>query len=82
MFGWESPAAFFASRRKRSTNWSSRRVAVVEDLDRDAPAELLVLGEVDVRHPARAELADDPVAPVEERCPISVSETAISRIRG
>ena len=42
------------------------RVAVVEDLDRDAAAELLVLGEVDVRHPARAELARDAVAPVEE----------------
>ena len=43
------------------------RVPVVEDLDRDAPAELLVGGEVDVRHPAGAELAGDQVAPVEER---------------
>ena len=43
------------------------RVAVVEDLDRDAAAELLVLREVDVGHPAGAELADDLVAPVEER---------------
>ena len=42
------------------------RVAVVEDLDRDPPPELLVLGEVDVRHPARAELADDQVATVED----------------
>ena len=41
-------------------------VPVVEDLDRDAAAELLVGGEVDVRHPARAELPDDQVAPVEE----------------
>ena len=41
-------------------------VPVVEDLDRDAPAELLVLGEIDVRHPAGAQLADDPVAPVED----------------
>ena len=41
-------------------------VPVVEDLDRDAAAELLVLGQVDVRHPARAELAHDPVAPVED----------------
>ena len=41
-------------------------VAVVQDLDRDAAAELLVLGEVDVGHAAGAELADDPVAPVEE----------------
>ena len=43
------------------------RVAVVEDLDRDAAAELLILREVDVGHPAGAELADDLVAPVEER---------------
>ena len=42
-------------------------VAIVQDLDRDAPAEHLVLGEVDVRHPARAELAQDAVTPVEER---------------
>ena len=42
-------------------------VAVVEDLDRDAAAELLILREVDVRHPTRAELADDLVAAVEER---------------
>src|SRR6267378_4897283 len=43
------------------------RVPVVEDLDRDAPAEHLVLGEIDVRHPARAELPQDAIAPVEER---------------
>ena len=43
------------------------RVTVVEDLDRDVPAELLVLGEVHVGHPAGAELPHDPVAPVEER---------------
>src|SRR5207344_620295 len=42
-------------------------VAAVEDLDRDAAPELLVLGEVDVGHPTRAELALDPVAPVEQR---------------
>ncbi len=41
-------------------------VTAVEDLDRDAAAELLVLGEVDVGHPAGAELALDPVAPVEK----------------
>ena len=41
-------------------------VALVEQLQRDAPAELLVLGEVDVGHPARAELALDHVAPVED----------------
>jgi hypothetical protein len=41
-------------------------VAVVEDLDRDTPAEHFVLGEVDVRHAARAELAQDAIAPIEE----------------
>ena len=43
------------------------RMAVVQDLDRDPTAEDLVLGEVDVRHPAHAKLAHDAVAPVEER---------------
>ena len=43
------------------------RVPVVEDLDRDAAAELLVLGEVHLGHSAGAELAGDQVAPVEER---------------
>ncbi len=43
------------------------RVPVVEDLDRDLAAELLVLGEVDVGHPAGAEPPEDAVAPVEER---------------
>ena len=43
------------------------RVAVVEDLDRDPPAELLILREVDVGHAAGAELPDDHVPPVEER---------------
>src|SRR5436190_39428 len=42
-------------------------VPLVEDLDRDPPAELLVLGEVDVRHPACAELSHDAVAPGEQR---------------
>ena len=42
------------------------RVAAVEDLDRDAAAQDLVLGEVHVGHPARAELAHDAIAPVEE----------------
>ena len=43
------------------------RVALVQDLDGDAAAELLVLGEVDVGHAAGAELPQDPVAAVEER---------------
>ncbi len=43
------------------------RVAVVEDLDGDAAAQLLVLGEVDVGHAAGAELPHDLVATVEER---------------
>ena len=42
------------------------RVPLVEDLDRDAPPERLVLGEVDGRHAAGAELAHDLVPPVEE----------------
>ncbi len=41
------------------------RVAVVEHLQRHAAAQLLVLGEVDVRHPAGAQLADHLVAAVE-----------------
>ena len=41
-------------------------VAAVEDLDGDPAAELLILGEVDVGHPAGAELALDAVAPVEK----------------
>ena len=49
-------------------------VAIVQDLDRDTPAEHLVLGEVDVRHPTRAELAQDAVAPVEERVDQSVGD--------
>jgi hypothetical protein len=43
------------------------RVTVVQDLDGDAAPELLVLGQIDVRHAARAELPEDAVAPVEER---------------
>ena len=42
------------------------RVALVQDLQRDLPPELLVLGQVHVGHPARAEPALDAVAPVEE----------------
>src|SRR5205807_2788119 len=48
------------------------RVSVVEDLDRDAAAEHLVLGQVHVGHAARAELAHDAIAPVEERVEKSV----------
>src|SRR4051794_41501088 len=40
------------------------RVPVVQELERDASTELLVLGQVDVRHPARAQLALDHVAAV------------------
>ena len=43
------------------------RVALVQDLHRDPPAELLVLREVDVGHPSAAELPGDPVARGEER---------------
>src|SRR6185312_9518599 len=48
-------------------------VPVVEQLERDAPPELLVLGEIDVRHPARAELALDDVALVEDAIDQGVS---------
>ena len=40
-------------------------VPLVQELQRHAAAELLVLGEVDVGHPTRAELAQDQVAAVE-----------------
>jgi hypothetical protein len=43
------------------------RVPVVEDLDRDPPAELLVLGEVHVGHAAAADLARHAIAVGEER---------------
>src|SRR6476646_3405365 len=49
------------------------RVAVVEDLDRDPAPEFLILGEVDVRHPAGAELADDSIAAVEDGVDQSVA---------
>ena len=45
------------------------RVAVVEHLDRDLAAELLVLGEPDVGHAAAAELALEAVAAREDRAP-------------
>jgi hypothetical protein len=43
------------------------RVALVQDLDRDAAAELSVLRQPDVGHAARAELPLEPVAAGEER---------------
>ena len=42
------------------------RVPVVQDLDRDPAAQLLVLGEIDVRHAAGAKLAHDLIATIEE----------------
>ncbi len=54
------------------------RVALVEDLDGDAPAELLVLGEVDVRHAAAADLARNAVARGEERAGESVGGRHLS----
>ena len=44
------------------------RVPLVEDLHRDVAAELLVLGEPDVGHAARAELALEPVAALRRGC--------------
>ena len=43
------------------------REALVEELERDAPIEHRVLGAPDVRHPAGAELADQPVPPRHHR---------------
>ena len=42
-----------------------RSVPLVEKLQRNTASELLVLGQIDVGHSARAELAPDHVAPVE-----------------
>ena len=81
MFGWRQAGGVLRLAAEALDERVVGRVAVVEDLDRDAAAELLVLGEVDVRHPARAELAHDAVAAVEEE-PIRVSETAMCLIRG
>ena len=66
MFGWFRPAALCASRLKRSTNCSSAAWRSSRSFSATLPAELLVLGEVDVGHPARAELPLDHVAPVED----------------
>src|SRR5207247_7055921 len=40
-------------------------VSLVQQLQRDSPSQFLVLGEVDVGHPTRTELALDEVATVE-----------------
>ena len=64
-----------------------RRVSVVEQLQRDAAPELLILGEVHVGHPARAELALDHVALVENAvdqgvCGGHVRRASTSTLRG
>ena len=41
------------------------RVALVQDLDRDTASELAILGQPDVRHAARAELAQQAVSACE-----------------
>ena len=58
-------------------------VALVEELDRDPPPELLVLGQVDARHAPRAELAHDAVAAVEDGADQRVEEAkrAFARFR-
>ena len=53
------------------------RVALVQHLQRDLAAELLVLGEVHLGHPARAELAQDPVAAVEQPADQAVFEVSV-----
>src|SRR5207247_3492873 len=40
--------------------------AAVQDLDRDIPAQVLVMGAVDVGHAARADPARDPVPAVDQ----------------
>jgi hypothetical protein len=55
------------------------RVALVQDLDGDAAAEILVLREIDVRHPPRAELPQDAIAAVEERVDEGVRGTGHGR---
>ena len=55
-------------------------VPLVQQLQRDLPAELLVLGEVDVGHPARAELALDHVAPVEDAVDERVGVAMVVRL--
>ena len=66
MFGCDRPGRVLGLAAEALDELLVAGVAVVQDLDRDAAAELLVLGEVDVRHTAGAELAHDPVAPVED----------------
>ena len=53
--GAAGPRRCEASRRKRSTNCGSSAKRAVQQLERDAAAELLVLGAVDVGHAAGAE---------------------------
>ena len=54
MLGWLRLAAACASMRKRSTNSSSGGEPRLQHLDGHEAAEALVLGEIDVGHPAAA----------------------------
>ena len=67
MFGCDEPGGVRRLASEALDELLVVRVARVQDLDRDPPPELLVLGEVDVGHPAASELARDAVAPREER---------------
>ncbi len=40
--------------------------ATVQELERDLAIELLVLGQVDVRHPPSSQAVKNPVAPVDD----------------
>ena len=58
--GWRSRAAARASRRKRIASRSSSAAPAGQHLERDAPAERLLLGLVDDAHAAAADLAHEP----------------------
>ena len=66
MFGCVSPAAAWASRRKRSRKSGSSAKREAEQLQRDPPTEHLVLGAPDLGHAAGAEAFLRPVAAVDD----------------
>ena len=62
MFGWLSEPATRDSRRKRCANVGSDGVERAQLLERDDAVEVGLAREVDDRHAAAADLADDLVA--------------------
>ena len=63
MFGWLSEPATRDSRRKRCANAGVGGVERGELLERDEAVEVGLAGEVDHRHAAATDLAEDLVAP-------------------